>query len=558
MARRDTGALGRRLLLAACAATGSAAFAGPARADCFVAGLSGIVDGATITSAKTVPAAGANPAYCAVVGKLATTGEGAPPGTAGFELRLPANWNGKVLMWGVGGLAGATWAGVSANPVDFIAALGKGYASAITDEGHKGRNTDASFALAAKGEPNEAARVDYEYRATHEVSVAAKRLAAAYYRKPVQRAYFDGCSNGGRQAMVEATRYPADFDGIIAGAPFLDVRVVLAVVPRGKALLASRESYLPSSALPAVDAKVLAACDAVDGVRDGLIQNPAACNVNPADLGLAAGQAAFLTTFISAMRDPQKRVVYPGSAITDLAHGLDVWTTGTVGPTAPASAEPWGGDGFDPAPPGYQFADHMLKDYYALDPSYDYRTFPITAAGVVTESALRAFDARTAGADATDVSSYDRFIAQGRKMIWYHGLSDPALPAFRDYLLYEAMARAHHGYDKLQENVRFFPVPGMQHCGSGPGPNFFDTLGPLDAWVERGQPPQELVAAHYPGNRPAPGVAPDRTMPLCPFPTQASYVGGDVEVASSWSCAANPKMLDVGRDGALAGLPPPR
>ena len=116
------------------------------------------------------------------------------------------------------------------------------------------------------------------------------------------------------------------------------------------------------------------------------------------------------------------------------------------------------------------------------------------------------------------------------------------------------LARAYGGYARLQDSMRFFAVPDMQHCVGGPGPDLFDALGPLEAWVEQGKPPQALLAAHFPGGKPAPGVAPDRTMPLCPFPTQASFLGGDVKRAASWSCAPNEKMLEVGEDGAMAGL----
>ena len=556
MVHRDIGGVRACLLSAACVIVAMAP-TGAAWADCSVGGLSGLVKGATIASAATVAAAGRTPAYCNIAGKLATTGEGAEPGEAGFELRLPSNWNGKLLFWGVGGLAGSTYADFSANPLDFQAALPKGYATIITDEGHKGGGTDASFALLSKGKPNWPARADYEFRATHQVTLAGKQLAQAFYGHPVARAYFDGCSNGGRQAMVEATRYPEDFDGIIAGAPFLDLQVITSAAAKYKALFARPDSYLPASALPAIDAKVRAACDAADGVSDGLIQNPAACNVKPTDLGLPAAQAADLTTYISALRDQQRHVIYPGFSITDFANGgMDRWSVGYVAPTAPDSAEPWGNKGFKPAPTGFQFTDHVLQYYFALDPDYDYRSFPVTATATATDKAIRAFGDKTSRADAARAPLYDRFLAQGRKMIWYHGLSDPALPAFRDFVLYEQLAKRHRGYDALQANMRFFAVPDMQHCEGGPGPNLFDTLGALEAWVEQGKAPEALLAVHFPNDKPAPGVAPDRTMPVCPFPTQASYAGGDVNAATSWSCKANTKMLDVGLDGKLAGLPP--
>ena len=556
----SAGAMRRRLLMAT-SAVAAAGWAGAAHADCSVGGLTNVVNGVTIVSASPVAASSGTPSYCDVIGQLNTTGEGAGPGMAGFELRLPANWNNKVLFWGVGGLAGSTYADFSANPVDLQESLPKGYATVITDEGHQGGNTDASFTLLnrQKGHPDNPARVDYEYRATHQVLVASKSLAAFFYGARVQRAYFDGCSNGGRQAMVEATRYPEDFDGIIAGAPFLDLQVITAAAARAKALNATSDSYLPATALPGIDAKVLAACDAIDGVADGLVQNPAACNVKPSDLGLTAGQTNFLATYISSLRDPQGRVIYPGFSITDFSNGgMDVWTVGLVPPTAPNTSEPWGNNGFSPAPVGFQFMDHILQDYYKLDPDYDYRSFPVTDKGVAQNGAIHAFDAKTGKADAAEPQMYRQFIRQGRKLIWYHGLSDPALPPFRDFVLYEQLAKQQGGYSALQDNVRFFGVPDMQHCIGGPGPNFFDTLTALETWVEQGQAPQALVAAHYPNNTPAPGVTPDRTMPLCPFPTQASYTSGNVKLATSWTCTPNTKMLDVGYDGTLAGLTPPK
>jgi feruloyl esterase len=223
---------------------------------CTVAALSGVVPGATIVSATTVAAASPVPAYCDVIGTLDTSGEGAPPGSAGFELRLPDNWNSKFLFFGVGGLGGSTYADFAGNPVDLAEALPKGYATAITDTGHLAGNTDASWALLAPGRPDRAKVADYYYRATHQATEAGKKLVEAYYGSSISNAYFDGCSNGGRQAMVEATRYPDDYDGIIAGAPFQDIRVILASTKNAKALFATPSSYLPATLLPAIDAAV--------------------------------------------------------------------------------------------------------------------------------------------------------------------------------------------------------------------------------------------------------------------------------------------------------------
>jgi feruloyl esterase len=338
------------LLLGACGAASSAV--AQTASGCSVGALSGIVPGATIVSATSVAAASPTPAYCDVIGALDTSDAGAPVGSAGFELRLPDNWNGKFLFFGVGGLGGSTYGDFSANRVDLAEALPKGFATAITDTGHLAGVTDASWALVAPGKPDRAKVADYYYRATHEVTVAGKQIVAAYYGSPVGTAYFDGCSNGGRQAMVEATRYPEDYDGIIAGAPFQDIRAVLNGARIGEALFATPSSYLPGNLLPAIDAAVYAACDALDGVRDGLIQNPAACTFKPSDLVCAAGQtgnclspdqADFLTAYISPTRAAAGALVYPGFSITDLANGgADVWAVGTTPPTAPGTAEPWG------------------------------------------------------------------------------------------------------------------------------------------------------------------------------------------------------------------------
>lgn len=534
---------------------------------CSIPALTGPVGGVTIVSATSVAPSGSVPAYCDVIGTLDTSGEGAPPGSAGFELRLPGNWNGKFLFFGVGGLAGSTYADFSANPVDLAEALPKGYATAITDTGHLGGNTDASWALLAPNRPDRAKLADYYYRATHQVTVAGKQLVQIYYGRQIDRAYFDGCSNGGHQAMVEAARYPADYDGIISGAPFNDIRTIIGGTKDAKALFATSASYLPASLLPAIDAAVYAACDAADGVSDGLIQNPARCSFNPADLVCKAGQtdncltedqAKFLTAYISPVRDAAGQLVYPGFSITDLSNGgADAWSVGLTPPTAPGTAEPWGNGGFSPAPYGFQFSDHIMKYLVAQDPDFDLRDFPVGTDGTVTRDGLALFDSRTGAHDAGSPYDYQTFIGQGRKLLWYHGFSDPALTPFRDVVLYEQLAQLTPGhYAALQTSIRMFMVPGMQHCVGGPGPNTFDTLTALEAWVETGAAPSSIIAAHYTNNDPTQPVT--RTMPLCPFPTAATYVGGDVSRAASWNCTPNDALLQVGPDGRQAGLLPGR
>jgi feruloyl esterase len=536
-----------------------------ASANCSAAALNAAgVPGVTVLLAVDVPASSANPEFCDVQGTLATSGEGAPAGAANFELQLPVTWNQKFLFWGVGGLAGSTYADFAANPVDYYEALFKGYATAITDEGHQAGNTDAAWALVSTGVPERAMLADYYDRATHEVTGASKALVRAFYgASSIAHSYFDGCSNGGRQAMVEATHFPDDYDGIIAGAPFMDIRTIIAGAKFQKDNLQSAQTYLPASLLPVIDAAVYAACDAADGVQDGLIQNPARCSFDPASLickggatsnCLTPGQAKSLQSYITALRDERGHVVYNGASITDLSGGMDVWSLGFVPPTDFSANEPWGGTGFSPAPVAWQFVDHIMKDIVARDASYNMRSFPVSYGGVVGEQALAFFDSRTERGDGADPQRLHEFIARGGKLIMFHGFSDPALPPFRTVAFYEQLAALHGGYGHLQDNVRLFMVPGMQHCAGGPGPNFFDTLTALEGWTEASTPPDGIVAAHYVGNSPANGI--DRTMPLCKFPEEAQYGGsGAYNDGANWSCTSNRRLLDLGRDGRSAGLP---
>jgi feruloyl esterase len=555
-------------LAAAALAAPGAVLATTTTSNCSVSTLSSYgVPGVTIVEAVVVaaptPTLPANAEICEVVGTLITSGEGAPSGSAGFVLQLPAVWNEKFLFWGVGGLAGATYADFSANPVDYEEALGKGYATAITDGGHLAGDTDGSWALVSNGVPDSAEVADYYRRATHEVTVATKNLVRAYYGAPtITHSYFDGCSNGGRQALMEAMQFPDDYDGIIAGAPFMDLRSIIAGAKFQKVQLQSAATYIPASMLPMIDAAVYASCDAADGVQDGLIQNPARCSFDPATLAcrngatsncLTPGQVKTLEAYISALRDEHGKLIYTGASITDLTGGMDVWSTGTVAPTSFTAAEPWGGTGFAPAPVAWQFVDNILKYFVTRDASFNLRDFPVSLAGVVTDPVLAFYDSRTQAGDADALYGLQSFIQRNGKLIMFQGFSDPALPPFRTVHFYEQLAAQRGGYEQLQENVRLFMVPGMQHCIGGPGPNYFDTLTALENWNEAGTPPDGILAAHYVNNTPADGV--DRTMPLCKFPEEAQYSGsGAYADGANWSCTNNQKLLELGKNGVGAGL----
>jgi feruloyl esterase len=528
--------------------------------NCTVAALSALdVPHMTITSATDVPASGSNPEYCDVVGSVMTTGGGAQPGSARFEAKLPAAWTNGFLFFGTGGLAGVL--SPSANPVDVGASLHQGYATVVTDTGHVGQGltpgdglgqvTDARWALKAPGVPDTPKVTDYYFRAAHAVTESTKHLVEAFYGGKLNRSYFDGCSNGGRMAFVQATRYPNDYDGIIAGAPFLDIRVIIGGTKNYKQLL-TPTTFIPFFKLPAVDAAVYASCDAADGVSDGLIQNPAACAFNPDSLVpavLSPGQADSLKTYFGATRDTRGGLVYNGASVTDLNSfgGMDLWTVGIFVP-APFdfnANEPWGDAGFFPAPISWEFVDHIMKYIVQRDPTFNIRDFDVSTAGIVGDAALALFDSRTEAGDGDVPADLLQFIKKGKKMLIYHGFSDPALTPFRTITYYRDLAELVGGFDTLQDSVRLFMVPGMQHCGGGPGPNTFDTLTPLDHWVRGGQAPNGIIASHPSG----------RTMPLCTFPAMAHYNGTPpVTDAANWSCTSNQDLLTVGPNGVEAGL----
>ncbi len=425
--------VGIAALAASLASPQLAAAATPA--ECSVGALESLdIAGMDYTSVTDVVASGSTPEYCDVIGTLNTTGEGADPGSAGFEIRLPVTWNGKFLFFGVGGLAGSTYADVATNPVDLAQALSKGYATAITDTGHQAGGTDAAWALLRPGVPDTPKLIDYYYRATHEVTVAGKQLVQAYYKAQIKDAYFDGCSNGGRQAMIEAADFPEDYDGIISGAPFFDIRVVIQGTKTSKALLQSAQGFIPATLLPQVDAAIYAACDAADGVMDGLIQNPGACNIDPHKLsvaGLTKDMTDTLAAYWSRTTDQNGGFVYNGFSVSDLdtGTGFDLWGTGFMDPPPNGFgvAEPWGNDGFSPAPIGFQFQDHILKYLVARDPNFNLLSFPVSTEGVLKDQALQLFDERTGPGSAPAPEDYQAFIHQGRKLLIWQGYSDPAL-----------------------------------------------------------------------------------------------------------------------------------
>jgi feruloyl esterase len=468
----------------------------------------------TIASATMIEASGTMPAHCLVDGAVTTPGN-----TVSFRLGLPAAWNNKFYFEGVGGFAGAI------GPLR--SGLERGYAAASTDTGHQGTFVDASWAR-----NNPAKRVDYASRGTHVTAVAAKALVGAYYGGAPRHAYFNGCSNGGRQGLMEAQRYPEDFDGIIAGDPALGTLGHVRRTVSYQKMLASADRYLPPSKVKVLAQATLSSCDASDGLKDGLISDPRACTFRPETLKCsgADGPDCLTEAQVETVKDIYADAPGPGGTVLpgfpagheDGSTGWQQWITGTT----PVVLANDGTLAFAGNPPlGFRFQDGFLRHLaFETDSNFDWRTFSIERHGPQLMA-----DAATFSPTDTNLSALQR---RGGKLLLYHGWADPGLSPFGTLRYYEGVVRAAGGPDRSEEFVKLFMVPGMHHCpGNGPGPNTFDMLTALENWVERGAAPTSVVASH------AINGAVDRTRPLCAYPMVARYRGtGSVDAAENFRC----------------------
>jgi len=476
--------------------------------------------GTTISGAKTVAADAKLGEHCFVEGTVATPGN-----TVNFQLALPTNWNGKLLFEGVGGFGGSM--------ASLNSGIQRGYASATTDTGHQGKSaTDGSWAL--NNRPKE---IDYGHRGTHVTAVAAKKLTSAYFGAKPRYAYFNGCSNGGRQALMEAQRYPQDFDGIVAGDPSFGA---LGYVRRGltyQFMLKSPKRVVPSAKLDVLSKAVLAACDGNDGVVDGLIGDPRQCSFNSASLlckeadspdCLTAGQLESVQMIYSDVKLPNgdRMLGFPMGHEAG-ASGWPLWTSGSTAPAQQADGRMWFGDN---APIAFRFADGFFR-YMAFEkdePNYDWRQFDVNR----DMPKIKTIAPILSPTDA----NLTQFGKSGKKLLLYHGWSDPAITAYSTIAYYDKVVNAVGGKQQADDFVRLFLAPGMHHCRGGPGPDTFDTLTALEQWVEKGIAPTRLIASHLTNGKV------DRTRPLCPEPQVARYIGtGSIDVAENFKCEASTK-----------------
>ena len=474
-----------------------------------------------IVSASTMAAAAPLPEFCQVQGYVVTRGlQGEPDNKVNFEVDLPtAGWNGKLYFAGGSGFIGGR-----SNKTP----MSKGYATAYTDTGHEAASAvDATWALNSMTK-----KADFFDRGIHAGTVAAKAVTQAFYEKRLEKSYFVGCSTGGKQAFIEAQRYPEDFDGIVAGAPAVDYTgLMIEFNWNERVLLRSPDAYIPASKLPMIAKAVLAQCDAQDGLADGLISEPRKCNFDPATIQCRGGNAAdcLTATQVDTLKKlyagPGKKI-FPGMPIGhEDSPNYAAYIFGNVEPSMRDNLLTFPGDYIkDASAAPYEFAfQREFFRYLAFQPgdaNYDWRSFNLDK-----DLAKVAVLGKLHNAVDPDLS---RFKKHGGKIIIYNGWADPVVPPIRIIDYYENVERA---MGNTQSFARLFLAPGMNHCGGGPGPNSIDTLGALEKWVEHGEAPDQIVASHS-----ADRVV-DRTRPLCPYPQVAKYKGSaSIDDAANFIC----------------------
>jgi feruloyl esterase len=439
-----------------------------------------------------------------------------------FEVWLPLDtWNGKFQGVGNGANAGSIGYGAMAT------ALKRGYAAASTDTGHETQNArDGAWAI---GHPE--LLEDFAYRAIHVMTDNGKKIVGQFYSQPAKYSYFVACSTGGRQALMEAQRFPNDYDGIIAGAPAINWTQFQAGGHMYVASLFNRdpESYLPATKLKALGAAVNASCDQLDGIKDGILADPRKCTFDAKALQCEAGKDD-----VSCLTPKQVTAVNAVWAGSHTAKGELIYPGYTRG----AEAAPGGWNNYVTGT-GPLSGTHLVQGSGTLgylvyqDPKWDYRSFDVEKDA--------AFAAKTLGKsfDAFD-PDLSPFRNHGGRLLLYHGWNDPSISPLNTVNYYgkvvEAVGKrdgAQNAEARTQEFARLFMVPGMLHCGNGPGPNDFDMVAALEKWVEGKEAPERIIASHETN-----GTV-DRTRPLCVYPKVASYSGsGSTDDAANFVCKA--------------------
>ena len=440
----------------------------------------------------------AMPQFC----RVAVTAKPSADSDIKIEVWLPSSWNGKFQAVGNGG-----WAG-TISYADMATAVAKGYASASTDTGHS--TPGGSFAM---DHPEKL--IDYAHRAVHEMTVDAKAVIDAFYGTAPKLSIWNGCSTGGRQGAIEASRYPGDYNGIIAGAiPVTSPRLHAARIHISQIVHKTPGSYIPPEKYSAVHEAVLQACDTLDGVKDGVIENPVRCKFDPKTIEckgadgpacLTSAQVETARALYAPLTDPKTGAVLsfpllqPGSELS--------WAT-LAGPEA-----------FGIAVDAYRYLvfRNPTWDWRTFDPSTDYERIDVGAKGF-----------EPPGADLKP------FFSRGGKLLMYHGWSDQQVAALNAVTYFGSVLTA-SGSSAAGKSIALYMVPGMGHCRGGPGTDTFDKVAALEGWIQSGRAPSQIVATHQTA-----GVV-DRKRPLCQYPQVAKYKGsGSTDDAANFTCVKVP------------------
>jgi feruloyl esterase len=436
------------------------------------------------------------PAFC----RVQVTSKPSSDSDIKIEYWLPVNgWNGNFEANGNGGWNGSITANTLATGTQ------RGYASAMTDTGHEGGS--ASFAM---GHPEKV--IDFGYRAVHEMATTGKALIKAFYGRDAKHSYWNGCSAGGRQGLMSAQRYPEDFDAIVAGSPAINFTGRSAqAVWIGQATHKDEASALPQAKFAVIHDAVLEACDAKDGVKDGVLEDPTKCKFDPKTLEckgadaptcLTSGQVETVRAIYSDVVNPRtKSVIFEGHE--------------------PGSENGWntmaGANVFTIATDTFKYAvfENNNWDYKTLNFDADMATTLQKAGNVI---------------NALD-PNLKPFISRGGKIIQYHGWGDPQISPRSSVSYYKSVAGAMGGASKINDNYRLFMIPGMAHCGGGDATANFDMLVALEQWVEQGKAPDRIEASRTRNGQT------DRTRPLCPYPQVATYKGsGSTDESANFVC----------------------
>jgi feruloyl esterase len=487
-----------------------------------------VTSATAVTSGQFIPPGSSNsldtPGFCRVIAMAKPTADS----FINFEVWIPstAAWNRDFVGVGNGGYVGAIQYG------ELAFALKRGFATASTDTGHTG----ADLAFGA-GHPEKI--IDWGYRAIHIMTESAKLIIREYSSAPPNRSFFMGCSTGGHQALSEVQRFPADYDGVVAGDPgnnrvHLNVGFLWAFAATHDA---NGAAILPSSKLPLINKAALAACDASDGIQDGIISDPLSCHFDPSALAckgeendrcLTTAQVAAVKKVYEGPKDPRT-----GEQI------ISGYSLGSESPEGDNWARGWKMYITDRKEP-------MRLDFWRYwvfnDPKWDWRTFDFDSNVAYADKKLAAVNASSA-----DLS---KFRSRGGKILMYSGWADPAGPPMDVVNYYKRVVEATGGWQNTESFFRLFMVPGMAHCGGGPGPNIFggygqpapvspeikvdpqhDVLSALVQWVEKGVAPDYIIASHVTDEHV------DRTRPICPYPKVARWSGsGSSDDARNFAC----------------------